>query len=321
LTPGVGGSYSLFLGVTGGTSSTGLVVSTGGTIAAAGASARCDGSGKCTCIRIAEFGNTGTFGAVQGAPGSTALQQWLNTKSTASVDVFAQRTMLTPELLANYDILILQDLTNVIAYGAPSDLWTFSATEVAAVSDWVQTKGGAIVTMTGYFSDAAFEITPTNQLIAFSGISYNADDIINTSDCSDGLCFCYNNAIPITSWVTTHPIGNHIKAVGAFRGRSLNAPSSAAVVAKFGNSNVGVAVEVGQGRVFAFGDEWVSYTSQWNDSSLSQPAVNYDDPYNPCYGKKPSQAFQISQFWFNVIDWLQPSKASCFQLNEAAVVP
>ena len=32
---------------------------------------------KCTCINIAEFGKTGTFGAVQGQDGSTAFQQWL----------------------------------------------------------------------------------------------------------------------------------------------------------------------------------------------------------------------------------------------------
>ena len=73
--------------------------------------------------------------------------------------------------------------------------------------------------------------------------------------------------------------------------------------------------------MFAFADEWITYNSQWNDTSLSQPAANYDDPYNPCNGHKPSQEFQIPQFWFNTISWCQPIVAKCFKIDEPTIVP
>src|ERR1039457_3462249 len=84
--------------------------------------------------------------------------------------------------------------------------------------------------------------------------------------------------LPITAWNTAHPIARLVTAVGAYRGRSINGPSSASVVATFNGKSVGVAAQVGQGRVFVFADEWVTYNGQWDDTSLSQPAANYGDP-------------------------------------------
>jgi len=302
-------------------------ISTGGSLAADPDSGMvCDSTGKCSCINIAEFGQTGTFG-LQGQDGTTAFQDWLNSKSTAQVDVYATRTTLTPDLLSKYQVIILQDLTDTVAYGAQSAFWNYSADEVAAVSDWVQNKGGAIISLTGYFSDNSYEIGPTNQLLAFSGISYNGDDIIQQSECpvdpvkNQPLCYCWGNSIPITAWNTNEQMTQNISAIGAFRGRSISAPSGASIFATFNGKNVAVGAKVGAGRVFAFADEWVTYNSQWNDTTLTQPAANYDDPYNPCYGKKPSQEFQIPQFWFNSISWCQPVVAKCFKIEEPTIVP
>ena len=289
----------------------------------------CDNTGKCTCINIAEFGKTGTFGAGQG-DGTTAFQQWLNSKSTAQVDVYDTRTTITPDLLSKYQVIILQDLTNVVAYSQQSDYWTYTADEVAAVSDWVQNKGGAIISLTGYFSDNAYEIVPTNQLLAFSGISYNGDDIIEASDCptntspsahNSQTCYCWGNSIPITAWNTSEQMTQDITAVGAFRGRSINAPAGASIFATFNGYNVAVGVKIGAGRVFAFADEWVTYNSQWNDSSLNQDVSVYSDPNNPCYNQEPSQVFQIPQFWFNSISWCQPVVAKCFKIDEPTITP
>ena len=290
----------------------------------------CDNNGKCTCINIAEFGKTGAFGAVQGQDGTTAFQQWLNSKSTAQVDVYDTRTTITSDLLSKYQVIILQDLTNVVAYGSQSDFWTFGADEVAAVSDWVQNKGGAIISLSGYFSGDAYEISPTNQLLQFSGISYNADDIMQQQDCpintspsahNSQTCYCWGGSIPISSWNTNEQMTQNITAVGAFRGRSINAPAGASIFATFNGMNVAVGVKIGAGRVFAFADEWVTYNSQWNDSSLNQAESTYSDPYNPCYNQKPSQVFQIPQFWFNSISWCQPVVAKCFKIDEPAITP
>ncbi len=286
----------------------------------------CDNTGKCTCINIAEFGKTGAFG-LQGQDSTTAFQQWLNSKSTAQVDVYATRTTLTPDLLSKYQVIILQDLTDVVANSSQSNYWTYSADEVAAVADWVQNKGGAIISLTGYFSDNAYEIGPTNQLLAFSGISYNPDDIIEQSDCpidpakNQQLCYCWGNSIPITAWNPAEQMTQDITAIGAFRGRSINAPAGASIFATFNGKNVAVGAKVGAGRVFAFADEWVTYNSQWNDSTLTVPLANYSNPGDPCNGHLPSQEFQIPQFWFNTISWCQPIVGKCFTIQEPTIVP
>jgi hypothetical protein len=160
-----GGGGSLANGGTGGANF--VVLETGGaqTVVDGGRPPRCDDAGNCTCINIAEFGKTGEFGAVQGKDGSTAFQQWLNTKSNAHVDVYQDRTTITADLLANYDVIILQVLGDKSSYTQPTDLWSYGPDEVSAVQEWVQNKGGSIIALTGYFSDNSYEINPTNQLI------------------------------------------------------------------------------------------------------------------------------------------------------------
>lgn len=287
---------------------------------------RCDDAGNCTCINIAEFGQTGAFGAIQGQDSSTAFQQWLNTKSNAHVDVYATRTTLTSDLLANYDVVILQSLSNNPSSTQQSDYWTYSSDEIAAVSDWVQNKGGSIIALTGYFSDNSFEIGPTNQLIGFSGLTFNPDDIVEQADCPPNpaqpangqqTCYCWGNSIPITLWNTASPIAQNITEVGAFRGRSITiAPTAnATVVATFNETSgtyagktydIGVSVQAGKGRVFAWGDEWITYNSQWDGTSLSEPASAYSNSYDPCYNQSPTQVFQIPQLWYNTLRWCAP---------------
>jgi len=308
-------------------------LSTGGapvSVVDGGRPPRCDDAGKCTCINIAEFGNTGQYGAVQGQDKSTAFQLWLNSMSTAHVDVFTQRIPITVDLLSNYDVIILQSLSNNPSSTQQSDYWSYAPEEIATVQDWVQTKGGAIIALTGYFSDNSFEIGPTNQLISFSGITYNADDIILQPDCplnpasnNQQTCYCWGNSIPITAWNPSDPISKNVPAVGAFRGRSINAPSDASIVATFNETsgplaghtyNVGVSVQKGNGRVFAYGDEWITYNSQWDGSTLTMPATSYDNPYDPCYNQRPTQVFNIPQLWYNALKWCAPL-VSCLTIT------
>jgi hypothetical protein len=310
-----------------GTAGNAYVVSTGGaptTVVDGGRPPRCDDAGHCTCINIAEFGKTGSFGAIQGQDSSTAFQQWLNSKSNAHVDVYADRTTITSDLLANYDVIILQSLSQITAYTQQSDYWVYSADEIAAVSDWVQNKGGSIIALTGYFSGNSYEVASTNQLIGFSGLTFNPDEIVEQSDCpanpasnNQQTCYCWGNSIPISSWNTASPIAQNVKEVGAFLGRSINVDPAvnATVVATFNetsgpyagkNYDIAVSVQVGKGRVFAFGDEWITYNSQWDGTSLSEPASAYANQYDPCYNQSPTQVFQIPQFWYNTLKWCAP---------------
>src|SRR6187200_1347125 len=71
---------------------------------------RCDAEGNCSCINIGMIGRLGTYGAVPGQDGISALETWLNANSSAAVQSYLTKPTLTPELLANYDVIILQAL-------------------------------------------------------------------------------------------------------------------------------------------------------------------------------------------------------------------
>src|SRR5262249_8988397 len=152
---------------------------------------------------------------------------------------------------------------------------------------WVQ-NGGGLIALTGY-SGTANEVDPTNALLKFSNISYNKDD--DLSQCPGGMdCFCVGNSVPMTGWVAADPIAANITHVGAFHGRTITAPD-ATTVASGPPGKYAVSKTVGKGKVFVFGDEWVTYTSQWG-----QPLPQNMDMNNSCYMKGPDKVYQVPQF-------------------------
>lgn len=264
---------------------------------------RCDDAGHCTCINIASVGKPAHYGS--GNDSTDAFQTWLNTNSSANLDLLTARTPLTPDLLAGYDVIILQALED----GEYGPFWQFSQAEVDALTTWVK-QGGGLIALTGYGGDAD-EVDPQNQLLGFAGISYNKDDILG--QCPSGEpCYCWANSVPVTSWQATSPISANIQQVGAFHGRSINSTSADLVVGAPG-AQLGVSQQVGNGKVFVFCDEWVTYTSQWNGSG-QQPGPN-----DPCNGKTADKVFQVPQFWYNVIKWVSPD-AQCFDIDDPGVI-
>jgi len=104
-----------------------------------------------------------------------------------------------------------------------------------------------------------------------------------------------------------------------FRGRSITCSGSdCSVFAKHPTSGAvaGVAKLVGKGRVFAFADEWVTYTSQWG-LAPDTSQTGYDDfAKNPqCEGHTPNSSYAVPQFWYNVFKWTVPS-AACFIIDQ-----
>jgi hypothetical protein len=213
-------------------------------------------------------------------------------------------------------------------YNTYNGLWTYTDADTAALRDWVTNKGGAIIALSGYYSDSPVELTPLNQLLGgadkWTGISYNADDTFGQSACTDNLCYCSYGSIPFSNWQTTCAECAAITVnkdtvlgkVGVFRGRSINCTGSNCMVfAKdptFGN--VGVAKIIGNGRVFAWGDEWVTYTSQWG-LNLDPANLGYDDAvkFAQCVGHTPRTSYVVPQFWYNAFRWSVPSN-TCFTI-------
>ena len=76
------------------------VVSAGG-----GQPLNCDAA-RCTCINIASIGQPGHYGD------TTEFTDWLNSKSTAAVDMYTTHPTLTADFLSKYNVLLIQWLTD-----------------------------------------------------------------------------------------------------------------------------------------------------------------------------------------------------------------
>jgi hypothetical protein len=277
---------------------------------------QCDDGGTCTLcqpVRILSLGQPAKYGANSGSTDNTnAFQAFMNsnTKGTATMEMLLTFTHITDFDLSKYDVIILQALyTNPYD---PNGLWTYSAADAAALHDWVNNKGGAIIAMSGYFSDTAVEIQPLNQLLAPFGITYDGDNTYTSNDCPNppSLCYCAYGSIPFDNWSTAVPdITKNLKKVGIFYGRSIMCPGSDCQIVGTNTVDstaqskiVGVAKVVGNGRVFAWGDEWVTYTSQWGLT----PDPQYDNAatYAQCVGYTPMTSYTVPQFWYNVFRWV-----------------
>jgi hypothetical protein len=130
------------------------------------------------------------------------------------------------------------------------------------------------MTMIGY-SDSS-ERSNANALLGAFGLNYGSTQILQKAN---GV------TVAITNWAT-HPTSAGITAVGVDNGyESLSAQNLGTVVASQNGYSVGRALQIGSGRVFQWGDEWITYNSEWTE--------------HPDY--------QVQLFWLNIIKWLTPS--------------
>jgi len=224
--------------------------------ASQGETVSCNGGDACMCppFKLAVMGKPGKWGANPGGDPDAALQSWLNSSSagTAQVDNFANRTPLTAEFLAKYNVIILAGLGDDSNNGP---WWTFSSDEIAAFRAWVE-NGGGVITLSGYSGNSA-EITPVNQLIGFSGITYTQDTVSGT--CADAqTCNC-THCNTLSDWNRTDPVvaqlATGMTLVGMASGRGIVVPSDGHVAATAGGSPALVGKVVGAGRVLVYTDE------------------------------------------------------------------
>lgn len=80
---------------------------------------------------------------------------------------------------------------------------------------------------------------------------------------------------------------SNITAVGVDNGyESQSAQNAGTVIATQSGYSVGRALEFGTGKLFQWGDEWITYDSEWTG--------------HPDY--------QAQLFWLNIIKWLTPAQ-------------
>ena len=277
----------------------------------------CDGGDGCVCptLKVAVVGTPGVWGDSS----DTAFQDWLNSNSagTSKADNYLNKPMFTPDFLAGYNLIILAGLGDNSNNGP---WWTFSASEVAAFQDWIENMGGGVISLSGYSNDNN-EISAKNALLAFSGISY--DQSINSPPCAVAMCpYRCGNPYQITEWNRNDPVIEKlslgVKMIGIDGGRPIRAPADAHVAAMTTDAtsvrNWLVGKITGQGRVLAYGDEWITYTDQWD----GQDGQYLNDP--SCKGSLPQDLYQTAQFWYNMIHWAQPA-ATCFTIVNTPTTP
>jgi len=302
----------------------------------AGHASRCDDAGNCTCIAIASIGHEGVWGPCS-MDTTSALQSWLNTQSTAKVDNYdTVKPTLTPAFLAQYDVLLLQWM---VATGKQNDdgaPWVFSSDEISALKDWVN-NGGGLIALNGYQCNGngctIYDVTASNQLLSFTDIQFNSDDVLDPQNLPAGAncqdCYCWGGAVPlgaalpnggastVGTWDQTTPIGAHMSDVGAYVARSIQS-TSATVDCTDGTHKYAVHEQIGKGQVFAYGDEWVTYSGEWfgTTACLNFP---YDSGFDPCYQKSAAEVFQIPQFWYNAIKYAS-SSVTCFTIMSPGII-
>jgi len=203
--------------------------------------AKCDliGDAGCPCLRIATLGYPGS--RKQG----DVFAAWLAEKAARGV-VNLEGDVLTSDVLAAHQVIIIQDVRpgkdGVVGVGEGIGR-AYASSEVEALARWVE-GGGGLLTLTGY--SRTTELDNVNHLLALLGLSYSADHLYTADDAG----------VLVTNWAT-HPVTEGVGSVLVYGGYGVNGGTSLAWV---GANDVARVREVGRGRVFAWGDESISYS-------------------------------------------------------------
>ena len=243
---------------------------------------RCNDAGDCRCIAIANLGRVGNT-----AP-TNAYDNWLNTKSNASVTNVPQRVVFDDAFLAQFDILIFQDVST----------WQIGDAEVRSIETWVK-KGGGVMSMQGY---GAFEteVDSINKVLAPFKLAYSK---------VPGGAGTMTLTTPITDWNAASPISTHMSgyAVRVINGRPVIDQDGTGVLTATGVGNadgqteiflLGYSKGINDGHVFAWADEWVTYTSEWDTSGN----------------------LRVEQFWYNTIKYLTPPDICKVRIDSPGII-
>jgi hypothetical protein len=214
--------------------------------------------GICDCLKIATLG-TALY------PMDDTFDAWLTAQSGGVVALNSET--ITPELLAPIDVLIVQDVR----------ARAYEPAEIDALTAWVA-AGGGLFTLTGYVADAN---TNVNALLAPYGIQYGTALVLVNPFA--------NESLPVDVWYD-HPVTRGISKIGVVSGYAVL--GSGSVLAEGNDVLLGPVVmmratQYQSGRVLVWGDEWITYNSEWED--------------------RPD--YQVLRLWQNALEWLGPENS------------
>ncbi len=268
---GTGGSSS-------GGSAGGIIIPSGGSSGGGASAEICDGidndgngiiddvdvggDGICDCLRIGTIGTIGPW-----STGGDIFKAWLNARTPVPATELGDET-LTAENLGKLDVIVvLRADTAPLAEDSTPAHHAFTDAEVQAFSEWVQ-AGGGVMTTIGYQGDETAEIVNVNSLLAPLGMGYSSDTSL------DGF---------VTNW-QTHAISDGVTNIRINNGCTVDDTQGTVVAYGTGDKPAMVVSEAGKGKVIVWGDEWITYDSEWANTTDQQ----------------------VERLWLNMFKWLTP---------------
>jgi len=276
----MGGSSS---GATGGTIAVDPQAGAGGQTPGNGTPEVCDGvdndqngivddvdlghDGVCDCLNIGTIGQIGPW-----STGGNIFAEWLDARSPLGA-VALDDQVLTPAVLSPLQVIVVLHVDETaISNGSlmAAAHHAFSDDEATAFGDWVK-HGGGVMTTIGYTGNESAEVVNVNRLLGTVGMGYSTTDI-------DLSGF-------VTEWMA-HPVTMGVSNIFTDNGVE---PDSAGgtTVARGADGRIALQVsEAEAGHVVVWGDEWITYDSEWVDVENQQ----------------------VETFWLNILKWLSPPK-------------
>ena len=227
-----------------------------------------EGDGVCDCLNIATIGQIGPW-----SNGGNVFKNWLDARSPQRAVELGDQ-VLTDELLSKLQVIVVLYAATFEVNGNNNQAvpahHAFSDAEVAAFQRWVE-RGGGVMTTTGYTSDEARENMNVNRLLAPFGIGYS-----DTKLDVDGY---------IRNW-SSHPLSSGVMNINTMNGVEPTTTTGVTVARDQANHVALQASEAKLGHVVVWGDEWITYDSQWT----------------------MVQDQQVERLWLNIFKWLSPAK-------------
>jgi hypothetical protein len=221
--------------------------------------------GVCDCLTIATLGNHFT-------EGKNIFGKWLDNRSNNGAVSLKDQT-LTKTLLDGFKVIVAEDVEafEVQGGGGLTGIGRYyTQAEADVLRDWVKAGGGFMAMVIGF--QYAPEVINDNMLLSPFGMSFGGK----------GILYGGGRTLPVTNWVS-HPLTDGVKQLGFDNGYAVQ--GAGVTLASEQGHDVLKAQPFGAGHVVIWGDEWITFDSEWAN--------------NPSY--------QVETFWLNVLKWLTKS--------------